>query len=103
VCADAGGGAQTEDLPALAEPLAVLGVEDVEHGVAVGVVARPDRADAALAAEVHELQDRRRQRDLAHCAHGPRQRRRRRGERAGALFWPTVGAILFGGRPGVSL
>jgi hypothetical protein len=64
---EGGRGRRTEDLPALAEPLGVGRVEDVEDGVAVGVVPRPDGADAALPAEVDELQDRRGQGDLPHC------------------------------------
>jgi hypothetical protein len=48
---------RTEDLPALTEALAVVGVDDVRDGVAVAIVPRPDAAYALLAAEIPELED----------------------------------------------
>ena len=59
----------TEDFPALAEPLVVDRIDHVDDGVAVAVVLGPDGADAALAAEIPELEHCRRQRDLPSCAY----------------------------------
>jgi len=63
-----GDGCRTEALPALAQALAVVRIDDVDDGVAVTVVFRPYGADAALAAEIPELEYCRGQRDLPDCA-----------------------------------
>ena len=51
-----GGGGRTEDFPALAEAFVVDRVDDVDDGVAVAVVFRPNGSNPALASEVPELE-----------------------------------------------
>jgi len=51
-CGTAHAGVRTEDLPALAEALAIVRIDHVHNGVAVVVVARPDGADVTLPAEI---------------------------------------------------
>ena len=100
----------TEDFPALAEPLVVDRIDHVDDGMAVAVVLGPDGADATLAAEIPELEHCRGQGDLPSCAYiqysfmlrCPNYGGNAVGLRC-VLFWPTVGAILSGGSPGVSL
>ena len=58
----------TEDFPALAESFMVDRIDHVDDGVAVAVVLGPDGADAALAAEIPELEHCRGQGDLPGCA-----------------------------------
>ena len=48
----------TKDFPALAEALVVDRIDDVDHGVAVAVVLWPYGADAALATQIPELEQR---------------------------------------------
>lgn len=59
------GARRTEDFPAFAEAFTVLGVDDVDDGVTVAVVPMPDVAYAPLAAQVPELEYRRRKDDGA--------------------------------------
>jgi len=99
-------GGRTEDIPALAETLVVDSIDDVDDGVAVVVVSWPDGPDPTLASEVPELEDGRGQGYLAGCVEERITLCFLVGERRWelyVLFWPTVGAILSGGRPGVSL
>ena len=58
----------TKDFPALAEPFVVDCIDHVDDGMAVAVVLGPDGADAALAAEIPELEHRRGQGDLPGCS-----------------------------------
>jgi hypothetical protein len=47
---------RTKNFPALAETLVVNCIDDVDNGVAVIVVFRPDGPDPALASEIPELE-----------------------------------------------
>jgi hypothetical protein len=58
---------RTEGFPALAEALMVDCVDDVDDGVAVIVVFRPDGPDPALASEIPELEHGRGQSYLPGC------------------------------------
>lgn len=92
-------------------------IDDVDNGVAVAVVLRPNGPDPALASEIPELEHGRRQGYLPGCmkcvhvcvggcmTYNEEAVSIERGRSGGycVLFWPTVGAILSGGRPGVSL
>jgi hypothetical protein len=51
-----GGGERTKDFPALAEAFVVDRVDDVDDGVAVAVVFRPNGSDPALASKIPELE-----------------------------------------------
>lgn len=68
--------------------------------MAVFIIAMPNGANTALTAQVPELEDSGRQCDLT--GYNLVNRILTLG-REYVLFWPTVGAILSGERPGVSL
>ncbi len=91
---------RTEYFPAFAEALSVVGVNNVGDGVAVVVVSRPYVAYSTLTTEVVKLEDGGGKGDFASCR-ARQDTKRPRGY--SSLFCPTVGAILSGERPGVSL
>ena len=103
------GGKRTEDFPTFAEALVVDRIDDVDDSVAVAVVFGPDGPDSTLAPEIPELEHGRGQRYLPGCmkvcvcVRRSMKRLQARGTGSRVLFWPTVGAILSGDRPGVSL
>ena len=93
---------RTEYFPAFAQSLAVLRVDDIHHCVAVIVVAVPYGTYSPLPAEVPELENGGWKGDFAHCGAFSLEvlldTRTRH-----VLFCPTVGAILSGDNPGVSV
>ena len=91
----------TKHFPALAQTLAVFRIYNVDHGVTIIVVTMPYVPDSSLPAQIPELKDGRGEGDGASCEPVGPPSRKARG--CHALFWPTVGPILSGVRPGVSL
>lgn len=90
----------TKDLPTFTQSLAIFRVDYKDHSMAIFVVAMPDGTDPALSAQIPELQYSGRQCNLTSytlvkivLTYGTEH----------ILFWPTVGAILSGDSPGVSL
>jgi hypothetical protein len=105
---------RTKNFPTLAEALVVDCIDDIDNGVAVIIVFRPDGPDPMLASEIPELGARLKTK-LSSQLHGEKKCRWMvheikhvlmmcsGGVGRCVLFWPTVRAILSGERPGVSL
>ena len=92
---------RTKDFPAFYKTFSVFGVDDEHNGMAVVVISVPDISDTTLSPQVPEFQDGGWEGDLAHYTEGRLVFLWRTGEHA--LFCPTVGPILSGVNPGVSL